>query len=230
MDINEQFLSDLDSKIQAKHLLKHTFYVAWSEGRLSLECLKEYAKEYYHHVKAFPTYLSALHSHTENSETRKQILQNLIEEEAGSPNHPELWKRFALSLGNTEEEIASHVPSEEITNLIGTFKSICINGSVSDGLAALYSYESQIPPICISKIDGLRQHYGMINPKDWAYFTVHIEADKEHAAVERELIGKHFDVKNVETVNKSADQVLDGLWNFLTSLCERYEVTACSCA
>ena len=62
---------------------------------------------------------------------------------------------------------------------------ICQNANTAEGVASLYAYESQIPLICISKIKGLKQHYGMQNTEDWEYFTVHIEADKEHAAVER---------------------------------------------
>src|SRR5271169_4807718 len=106
------FLNELDEQIQEKHLLKHTFYLAWSKGELSQDCLKEYAIEYYHHVKAFPTYLSALHARTEDMKTRQGILQNLVDEELGGPNHPELWKSFALNLGATEQEIEQHVPCE----------------------------------------------------------------------------------------------------------------------
>lgn len=227
MYYKDEFLTKLDDRIAAKHLLKHPLYLAWTEGKLTKECLREYAKEYYHHVKAFPTYLSALHSHTEDPESRKHILNNLIEEEAGTPNHPELWNTFAKSLGNTDNELAIHAPSKEIQELVQTFKSICLEGSVTDGLAALYAYESQIPPICISKIDGLKKHYGMTSPKDWKYFSIHIEADKEHAAVERDLIRKHLTEKEVESALSAADQVLDKLWNFLSSLCHRHQV---SCA
>src|ERR1700722_15277044 len=117
-------LEDLDMQIQAKHLLTHPFYQAWSKGELSLDCLKEYAKEYYHHVKAFPTYLSALHAHTEDPTTRQVLLKNLIEEEAGSPNHPDLWKIFANEIGATDEEIIAHKPNAEIKHLISTFRRI----------------------------------------------------------------------------------------------------------
>jgi pyrroloquinoline-quinone synthase len=224
MLFNEQFLNDLDQKIESKHLLKHPFYMAWTQGTLSKECLKEYAKEYYHHVKAFPTYLSALHSHTEDQATRKHLLTNLIEEEDGTPNHPELWKSFALSLGNTEEEISRHTPNEEISSLIHTFRKNCLEGSVSDGLTSLYAYESQIPEICISKIDGLKQHYQMKDPESWKYFTIHIAADKEHAAIERELIAKHIDTQSAASAMESADQILNHLWNFLSGLCTRYDI------
>src|SRR5690349_7487851 len=108
------------------------------------------------------------------------------------PNHPDLWKSFALSLGANEEEIETHTPCSEIQTLIQTFRSICRNGQTVEGLAALYAYESQIPSICISKMDGLKKHYGMQDPTAWHYFAIHIAADEEHAQVERELLSLHI--------------------------------------
>lgn len=222
----ERFLQQIDSQIAAKHLLKHPFYQAWSRGELSLSCLQEYAKDYYQHVKAFPTYISAVHAGTEEMATRRVLLKNLIEEEDGSPNHPELWKQFVLALGVTEEELANHNPSEEMAQLIAQFRKICREGSSAEGIAALYAYESQIPEICHSKIEGLKTHYGMAHPKDWQYFSVHIAADQEHAAQERALLKKHLNSQNQEPIAQAVDQVLDKLWNFLTGLCHRYRISA----
>lgn len=226
----ENFLQNIDIQIQSKHLLKHDFYQAWNKGELSLECLKEYAKDYYQHVKAFPTYLSAIHSHTEDASTRRMLLQNLVEEEAGSPNHPELWKNFVLALGVTESELAHHQPSKEIENLIASFRRISIQHTVAEGIAALYAYESQIPEICISKIEGLKAHYGMQRPQNWEYFSVHIAADKEHAAQERQFLKKYISEDNEKAVTATVDEVLDALWGFLSGICTRHGIAAsCHC-
>ena len=80
---NNQFINQIDEIVEEYHLLKHPFYQAWNEGRLSIESLQDYAKQYYHHVEAFPTYLSAVHAQTEDMNTRKHILQNLFEEPVG---------------------------------------------------------------------------------------------------------------------------------------------------
>src|ERR1700709_2270989 len=95
-----QRLDSIDQQIAAKHLLTHPFYLAWTRGELSKEALQDYAGQYYHHVAAFPTYLSAVHAQCDDQPTRRQILSNLIDEEAGHPNHPELWLKFADSLGS----------------------------------------------------------------------------------------------------------------------------------
>src|SRR5258708_38803533 len=101
-----QHLDKIDNDIAEKHLLKHPFYLAWTRGELSKEALTDYAKQYYHHVEAFPTYLSAVHAKCEDQPTRRQILSNLIDEEAGSPTHPDLSKQFTetLVINYTDDE------------------------------------------------------------------------------------------------------------------------------
>ena len=223
--MTNQFLDALDCQIQAKHLLTHEFYQAWNRGELSKECLKEYALEYYAHVKAFPGYLLTLLSRKMDAETRNHLFENLSEEVAGSPNHPEMWREFALSLGATDREIDAYVPNMAINHVIDTLNDICKNEETTSAVASLYAYESQIPAVCVSKIKGLKEHYGMKNPNDWKYFSVHIEADKQHAALERAILAKHVSNDNKTEIVKNVDRTLVALWDFLTSLCYRHKIT-----
>jgi pyrroloquinoline-quinone synthase len=217
-------LDKIDTDIAEKHLLNHPFYLAWVRGELSKEALTDYAKQYYHHVAAFPTYLSAVHAKSDDQPTRKQILSNLIDEEAGSPNHPELWKQFASALGVDDVDLAKMEKQSETKDLIDTFRSVCSSGSTTEGLAALYAYESQIPAICESKIDGLKKHYGFNDPKGYEYFSVHIEADKEHSAAERQMLSANLDNRNIDNVRASVNRVLDALWEMLSGVCRRHAI------
>ena len=219
-----QHLDKVDNDIAEKHLLKHPFYLAWTRGELSKEALTDYARQYYHHVAAFPTYLSAVHAKCDDQPTRKQILSNLIDEEAGSPNHPELWKQFAEGLGVQDVDLAKTEKQPETNNLIDTFRSVCVERSTAEGLAALYAYESQIPAICESKIDGLKKHYGFTDPKHYEYFSVHIEADREHSAAERKMLNSYIDNHNIDNVRASVRRVLDALWEMLSSVCRRHAI------
>jgi pyrroloquinoline-quinone synthase len=219
-----QHLEKIDNDIAEKHLLKHPFYLAWTRGELSKEALQDYAKQYYHHVAAFPTYLSAVHAKCDDQPTRKQILSNLIDEETGSPNHPELWKKFAEGLGVDDVDLAKTEKQPETNNLIATFRSVCGDISTADGLAALYAYESQIPAVCESKIDGLKKHYGFTDPEHYEYFNVHIEADREHSATEREMLSSYVDDQNVDNVRASVARVLDALWEMLSGVCRRHAI------
>ncbi len=219
-----QYLDDIDSDIAAKNLLKHPFYLAWTRGELTKHALADYARQYYHHVAAFPTYLSAVHAKCDAQATRKQLLNNLIDEEAGSPNHPELWKNFANRLGIDDAELAQTEKQPETSKLIGTFRSVCGQGSTAEGLGALYAYESQIPAICESKIDGLKKYYGFTEPEYYEYFSVHIEADREHSAAEREILSRYLDDRTFESVRACVNRVLDALWEMLSGVCRRHAI------
>lgn len=205
------WIENLENMIQKENMLLHPFYQAWTCGMLSKSTLQDYAKEYYHHVKAFPTYISALHSRCEDQEIRKELLTNLIDEEAGCPNHPDLWRQFTKALGVSDAEIEMHEPSAATTNMIAEFRKNCTEGPIGVGIAALYCYESQIPEICKTKVDGLEKWYGMTNPEEYRYFSVHEEADVEHSQAEKRML-----LKLVSSDEEA--QVLDGAKNTLTSL------------
>jgi pyrroloquinoline-quinone synthase len=217
-------LDNIDNDIAEKHLLKHPFYLAWTRGELSKEALTDYARQYYHHVAAFPTYLSAVHSKCDDQPTRKQLLNNLVDEEAGSPNHPQLWLKFAAGLGVSHVDAQNAKQWPETKKLIDTFRSVCGDAPTADGLAALYAYESQIPEICESKIDGLKKHYGITDPEHYRYFTVHIKADREHSAAEREMLNAHVNEQNFKSVKASVNRVLDALWEMLSGVCRRHAI------
>src|SRR5262249_45421235 len=153
------YLDQIDQQISARHLLTHPFYLAWTRGELRKETLADYAGQYYRHVAAFPTYLSAVHSRCDDQSTPRHILQNLFDEEAGEPNHPQLWKDFACALGVPANELETIQTWPETAHLVSTFRDICGRGDLAEGLAALYAYESQIPAVSESKIDGLVRHY-----------------------------------------------------------------------
>ncbi|HEV3410543.1 MAG TPA: iron-containing redox enzyme family protein, partial [Chthoniobacterales bacterium] len=147
-----------------------------------------------------------------------------IDEEAGRPNHPELWLQFAESLGASRDEVHAAAKEPETSALISTFREICGNGSTAEGLAALYAYESQIPAVSESKVEGLKKHYGFQDPKAYEYFTVHVEADREHSAAEREMLAEHVNHANAPGVKAAVDRVLGALWEMLSGVCRRHAI------
>jgi pyrroloquinoline-quinone synthase len=220
---NILWIDRLEQLIQQKHMLLHPFYQAWTQGMLTKATLQEYAKEYYQHVKAFPTYISALHSRCDDPQVRRSLLMNLMDEEAGYPNHPELWRSFALALGVDEEELDTHQPQTSTRELIQHFRESCNLQPISVGLAALYSYESQIPAICQTKIDGLRKWYGLTDPESYRYFSVHETVDIEHSHSEKQTLMALVHPEEEEAVLKGAENTLNALGNFLSS----FDVRVC---
>ena len=79
----EQFFEQLETRIARYDLLCHPFYQAWSAGELSREDLREYARDYYHHVEAFPIYLAELGVRLDESELRRASLWSFFTRSTG---------------------------------------------------------------------------------------------------------------------------------------------------
>src|SRR5256885_6849800 len=98
----------IDTKVAARAMLSPPFYQAWTEGRLPLDTLRAYARQYFHHVEAFPRAVSAVHSACPDRDGRRMLAENLAEEEgieAGKQDHASLWLMFACGLGETEDAV-----------------------------------------------------------------------------------------------------------------------------
>ena len=206
------FSQELNKKLDQYHLLNHPFYKSWNEGKLTREIIKDYAEQYYQHVKAFPRYISATHSICEDIEKRKILLENLQDEENPNADHPKLWKNFALAMGADKDKIED-VKREWFTNdMIENFFHQA-RKSYAEGLASLYTYERQIPEIAETKIRGLKNFYGVTSKEGLEFFEAHKAADVIHrkeceklldALTEEEKLYFFFFVFKIESFNKKS--------------------------
>jgi len=186
-----EFVQELEARIARFDLLCHPFYQAWSEGKLTSDDLREYSAEYYHHVAAFPTYLSAFHARLEDGELRRAVLRNLADEEIEGRAHADLWLDFANGMGASSEDVRSRQPIPEIGALIQHFRSVASAATRAEVLATFYAYESQVPRVAKEKARGLRERYAA-NSKTCGYFTLHQFADVQHSAVWRDELEREL--------------------------------------
>jgi pyrroloquinoline-quinone synthase len=214
--MTNETVASLNSLSAEMSLLKHPFYQAWTAGTLTADRLRNYAVQYYQHVAAFPRYLSGLHSRCEDIETRQHLLENLIDEERGPDNHPELWLRFAEALGVTRDEVLSAAPLPATTALIDTFTSLSRELPPAAGLAALYVYETQVAEVATAKIDGLRKFYGIDHAAGVQFFTLHRDTDLYHAKAVAELIERnHVGANDQAVALEAARTALKAVWDLL---------------
>ncbi|MGA8271279.1 MAG: iron-containing redox enzyme family protein [Candidatus Sulfotelmatobacter sp.] len=192
---SNQFFEQLDAAIAKYDLLCHPFYRSWAAGELTRDDLREYARNYYHHVEAFPSYLAELAVRLDEGELRRAVLANMCDEqgksggaESDSGPHSELWLDFAEGMGATRD-MRGHSPVPEIRDLMRHFQNVASDGTPEQALAAFYAYESQVPRVAKEKERGLRGMYGA-HDKTCGYFALHATADIYHAQVWREQLEK----------------------------------------
>lgn len=210
------YLSELHATLDQQHLLLHPFYQAWNQGELSLSTLQTYAREYYHHVAAFPRYLSAIHSRCDDIADRQVLLGNLIEEEQGSENHPELWQRFAEGLGVARADMKTPPQRAETRDLVDGYFDLS-NADYATGLGALYAYERQTPEVSKSKIEGLKEFYAIEDERTLKFFTEHMTADEWHSQECADLIAK-LSPEDQKRACEGAVQGAKLLWGFLDGM------------
>ena len=223
----KDFIEKLNHVIEQYSLLKHPYYQAWNKGKLSRESLAQYSKQYYGHVRSFPVYLSAVHSRCDDIEVRQLLLENLMDEEHGDENHPEMWLRFAEGLGVSRDEMHSATLLPQTGESIDALKSLTTSDNYLRGVAALYAFESQVPEIARTKREGLKSFYRIEDESTVSYFTVHEEADLIHRGQEREILAtRATDPASQSEVLKAAEASARAMWTFLDGVYETYATTA----
>jgi pyrroloquinoline-quinone synthase len=222
------FQTELDARVARYNLLTHPFYQAWSAGKLSREHLRAYALEYFHHVAAFPTFLSALHCRLEDGALRRAVLRNLAEEEVESRAHSDMWLDFAEGLGLSSTQVRRSQPGEPVRQLIERFSLSARQDSPAQVLAAFYAYESQMPRLSGERARGLLSHYGA-NARTCGFFVLHTYSDVLHSRVwSSELLRLvSRDAQLADSALEAAGRAADWLWQALDGsqahrLSERY--------
>ncbi len=203
-------LTQLDAFITSQGLLTHYFYEQkWNMGELSKEDLQKYAQEYFHLVKAVPGIVSRVHERAVQrgmTELAQEIGSNIEEE----TQHIALWKRFAKSLGVTEAQMESYVPHALTKEAVRELESLA-DGSLEDGVSAMYAMELTLPAIAQSKKDGLCKHYGLTSDDAHMYFDEHLK-EEEHFAVWRKVSVNPFAAMHVTKMSLRAQHtLLDGV-------------------
>ncbi|MBA4447350.1 MAG: iron-containing redox enzyme family protein [Nitrosopumilaceae archaeon] len=173
----------IDEMIEERSLLKHPFYQAWSDGKLTKESLAGYSKEYFQLVKEVPSFMAPIIQKAPES-----VLKELVENQQEESDHIKPWIAFAGELGISEDELLSYsgLPKtrqavSDLNDLMDTFEG---------GACAMYAFEKEIPKISQTKLDGLAEFYGMTSDEATEYFKLHTEADIRHAASWKNILEK----------------------------------------
>src|SRR5438067_1671091 len=111
-------LTALDDLVQSRSILRHPFYQAWRCGRLTRPQLSSYARVYYPHVLAFPSYLRAAIACTSEASIREELERNLRDELSEPRPHAELWVEFAEAFGVDRDCLAGDLHHEAAARIV----------------------------------------------------------------------------------------------------------------
>ncbi len=202
----------IDYEIEKHSLLKHVFYQMWSEGKLTINHLQGYSKEYFQLVKVVPKFVENIFNAIADPSLKRAVGQNLKEES----EHIEPWIMFSTAIGVQRSDLASYKGENETNMAVSTLSQLT-ERSLEEAVAAMYAYEKELPKISRSKIDGLKKFYGMQSNEATKYLEIHEEVDVRHSEVwknilktipeEKQECALNAAISSLEAQNKLLDSV-----------------------
>ena len=204
----------IDDIIEQKSLLKHPFYQMWSDGKLSIDSLSGYSKEYFQMVKAVPSFVDEIAKFATN-----ELVEEIKANQAEESEHLQLWVNFAVGLGVADAEISGYAGLPKTNEAVSELSSLMT--SLEAGATAMYALEKEIPKISHTKLEGLEKFYGITAEDATEYFRLHMEADVRHAATWANILDKIPEERHDDLV-KIAEKSLDAQNHLLDSCYQSY--------
>ena len=209
---NTQLFQQIEAVIAEKHMLNHPFYKVWSQGKLTKEELGDYLAQYYYLEAAFPRFMSGLHARTLDADMRQKMLENLIHEEAGENNHvAQLLLLAEDAFGMTKEKIMLIGPNEKTQAIIKAFEEATTSDDIQEGLAAMIVYKQQVSDVAQTKLEGLRDFYGVSDEESLEFYETHSAVNRDY----HQMLDGIFNESTMEKVLNKTRTIRDAFWGFL---------------
>ena len=208
----------IDYEIEKHSLLKHVFYQMWSEGKLTINHLQGYSKEYFQLVKVVPKFVENIFNVIADPSLKRAVGQNLKEES----EHIEPWIMFSTAIGVQRNDLASYKGDNETNMAVSTLSQLT-ERSLEEAVAAMYAYEKELPKISRSKIDGLKKFYGVQSNEATKYLEIHEEVDVRHSEVWKNILKTIPEEKQERALN-AAISSLEAQNKLLDSVQKNYVV------
>ncbi|MGF1473320.1 MAG: TenA family transcriptional regulator [Rubrobacteraceae bacterium] len=212
--LSGEFLEKLKREVISHPALTHPFLERFGDGEADTEGVREFAIQYYRHVRVSRLYLAALISNCRDDEKLQLSLAEILFDEYGHLNpeetHPALYRNFLKALDISEEEWETPPTLPEIEAYISVHYELCRNPDFRMGLGALGpASEWPVPPIYVRLTEGLKKSAGLTDG-DLEIFTSHVTMDVTHARIMMESIAPYAeDERGQDLVRKGTLRSLD---------------------
>lgn len=204
----------IDDVIEEHSLLKHPFYQMWSDGKLPIDSLAGYSKEYFQMVKAVPSFVDAIAKFAPDT-----LVGEIRSNQAEETEHIQPWTSFAVCLGVQRGEITNYAGLEKTNQAVSEISALIT--SLESGAAAMYAFEKEIPKISHTKLEGLEKFYNITTSDATEYFRLHMEADIRHAATWQNILENVPEEKHAELI-EVAEKSMSAQNHLLDSCYESY--------
>jgi pyrroloquinoline-quinone synthase len=202
----ERFFSEIELLRRRWDVLQHPFYERWSAGELDRGDLRVYAEQYRQAVVAIAE-ISRRAAEAAEVPFPSEFVEHALEER----KHVEMWLDFARATGWSDAEATEPLAETAACVRVWSRKG----AGLDHQLTTLYAIEVAQPKVSRTKLDGLRQHYGIADRGATRYFRVHATRDREHAALARRALTPRIPDADAAALLDQAEATYRANWRLL---------------
>jgi pyrroloquinoline quinone (PQQ) biosynthesis protein C len=221
MDSNA-FVKELKRTVKDSEyaLVRSPFVRGVTAGTLTRAQLKGWALQDYQYRRHVPQLAATRFTKCTDAKIRAELFETLIEEGTGavtgSAGHTELFFDLAKELGASLEELEAEEPLAETAAHLYWAELILHTKPWFIALSAQLGGEGQVQDFAGVLVSGLKQQYGL-SDRALRFWTVHLEADKEHSSVVEEMVARFVVTDEfqdeVRKVVRTKLRLLHGMWS-----------------
>ena len=195
------FFQDLHAglRVRGRWHADHPFLKDLADGKAPIEQLKRWIIEMYIRVEKAVPLFGVVYANCPDPEGRKEIFDNLVEEErglfSGTEGHLILLRRYANALGTTQREwdkVARNLSLETRAMMWFEHDHAHTRPWYVWFSAVGIGEEAQVPHYFGTVAEASRKHYGVTKDEDLMFWTVHISVDEGHGDVTENLVARHL--------------------------------------
>lgn len=169
-----------------RRLMENRYFSELREGKLTIRRLQGWSIQHYLHNKAIlSAFALGMVKNAHHPEMFALFSQQFNEEQS----HPDLAKRFGLSLGLKEQDFSDATQIFECQIHSARTVYNALTGIPAQNRASALTSESMVCHYSEEFNTYLRKHYDL-GDDALEFFTVHMVADKEHTAQSADLIAR----------------------------------------
>ncbi|MBA3770986.1 MAG: iron-containing redox enzyme family protein [Ramlibacter sp.] len=192
----ESVLAHCMAIIEARKYSRHRFVIDLDASPPSKELLGRWAAQKYHQVYRQNLIFSIIHAKTQYEDVRQFMVEQLVAEETpincGSDTHYNLMRRFAQACGVPGDAFTEEAAHPEVIAYVDKLLSIIRREHFVVALLAIYAIEAQSGESVERLLAALRRNYDF-KEDELEWFTVHSDADDDHADEGLRLVRKYAD-------------------------------------
>ena len=176
----------------------------WSEGKLTLKQIGEWAVQHFYYIDPIPQQFAQLYCRLDDLEARQHLLENLMGEEMPSnpqKRHPDLLIKFGKACGMKEDDFYEAENKGKILPSTRAMRSwiwelVNVRHLAESAAGIMVALEGQLPTLYPAYVDSMR-NMGLTDD-DMEFFHVHIEGDTEHAHIGLEITSHYANTPELQ--------------------------------